>query len=130
MAPEKITLVIPANNVHARTVRMTAATIASEANMTFAEVEDVRIAAEEAFVYAVATHAGVGEVAVAFSVDRGELVMEFSLGRASVLEEEGDPARAYAAFILEGVSDECEITDGEEPLLRVVKRAEEANADG
>lgn len=127
MASDKIALSVPADVVHARTVRMTAATIASAAGMTFAEVEDVRIAAEEAFLYAVATKDGSGEVPIAFSRDGVRLEMTFGLGVHTVPEEADDPARAYAAFILEGVSDECELVEGDPAVLRIVKRAVEAH---
>ena len=49
---DRITLTVPSRSEYARTVRMTAAALASRMGMSFDDVEDVRMAAEEAFVYA------------------------------------------------------------------------------
>lgn len=123
---EKISLTVPAHFKHAKVVRLTAAAIANSIPLNVIEVEDVRIAAEEGFVYAAETHGGSGDVDIAFTIDaeNKELTMEFSLGSGLVKEDADEPAAAYAAFILGAVCDEYEITDGDAPTLRLVKHAE------
>lgn len=126
MSAEKITLVVPAHVEHGRVVRLTAAAIANAVGLSVIDVEDVRIAAEEGFVYASETLDGKGEVTIVFLLGTLELGMEFSLGDTLVEEDVDEPSNAYAAFILGTVCDEYEITDGEAPKLRLLKRAEGA----
>lgn len=119
---ETTVLEIPALPRYARVVRMTAANLASIAGMNVDEVDDVRMAAEEAFVYACAT--GVtGSMRVEFALFEGGLAMEFELGGASVTEDEREPALVYSAFILEAMCDECVIGDAPNGRMRLVKRA-------
>ena len=47
---DRVLLSVPARGEYARTVRLAAASLATRAGMTFEGVEDVRMAAEEAFV--------------------------------------------------------------------------------
>ena len=124
MSSENITLVVPAHVVHGRVVRLTAAAIANSVGLNVLEVEDVRIAAEEGFVYACETLKNTGDVRIEFTLGTQELGMAFSLGEEIVVEDADEPANAYAAFILGTVCDDYEITDGTNPTLRLRKRAE------
>ena len=83
MAQDRITLTVPARGEYARTVRMTAAALVSRMGMTYDEVDDVRMAAEEAFVYAVDTLPEDAEVTFTFTLDEDALEIERAARRAS-----------------------------------------------
>lgn len=122
MSEKTVRLEVPAEAEYARAVRMTAASVAVVCGMSVDDVEDVRMAAEEAFVYACATQPTT--CAITFTPSRGLLEMDFSLG-------EGDPAEAgedleLARLLLSAISDECEL--GEGGRVHVAKRAGVANA--
>ena len=55
---ELTALEVPAQSDYARVVRMTAANLATLAGFGIEEVDDVRMAAEEAFIYSLATNPG------------------------------------------------------------------------
>lgn len=123
---ETTVLQVPALPRYARLVRMTAANMAQIAGMNIEDVDDVRMAAEEAFVYACAT--GVqGALRVSFALTCDALRMDFELGAAAVAEDEEEPSLVYGAFILEAMCDECTIVDGPVNVLRLVKRVGEGD---
>lgn len=123
---ETTVLEVPATARYARVVRMTAANLAAIAEMNVDDVDDVRMAAEEAFVYAVAT--GVGDtLRVEFSLLPEGLAMDFALGDQPVSEDQSEPALVYSAFILEAVCDECAIVDAPVPRMHLFKKASGAD---
>jgi serine/threonine-protein kinase RsbW len=131
MSSDRITLTVPARSEFAKTVRMTAAALAGRTNMSYDDVEDVRMAAEEAFVYAVDTLPDDGEVRFEFTVEGDSIALDVPLGneRAGV-DEESERAASYATFILESVCDEYELVTGEDGAhLRLVKRAGSVDAE-
>lgn len=67
MSTERITLTVPARAEFAKTVRMTASALVGRTGMTYDEVDDVRMAAEEAFVYACDHNPESGTVMLEFS---------------------------------------------------------------
>ncbi len=118
---DTVTLEVPALARYARVVRMTAANLASIAGLNVDEVDDVRMAAEEAFVYACAT--GVeGTLHIEFGLSQTGLSMEFELGETPVTEDDREPALVYSAFILEAMCDECVIGDGPGSRMRLFKK--------
>lgn len=120
MAESIVKLNVPAEGQFARSVRMLAANLAVVAGLSIDDVEDVRMAAEEGFVYASATTDG--SVDMAFGVSDGQVEMEFALGdREPVAEQYAPGSFSYAELILAAVSDEYAI-DEAESTLRVVKR--------
>ena len=124
---ETTCLSVPADPRYARVVRLTAANLASIAGLTVEDVDDVRMAAEEAFVYACAT--GVREcLEVDFTVGEGQIEMVFSLGEAPVSEDEAEPSLAYAALLLDALCDTCEITDAPQAVMRLTKTKGVADA--
>lgn len=126
MAQDRIRLVVPARGEYARTVRMTAAAIVSRMGMSYDEVDDVRMAAEEAFVYAVDTVPEGFDVTFDFLVDDDELAINVSLGVDTDVDEAEVEARtSYATFILDSVCDTYELGSDESGcrLMRLVKRA-------
>jgi serine/threonine-protein kinase RsbW len=123
---DRITLTVPARGEYARTVRMTATALASRIGMTYDDVEDVRMAAEEAFVYAVDTMPD--DAPVTFDFLLGEDVIEIEVGLGAVTDvsdEEVERRTTYATFILQSVCDLYEMSSSAEgtPRLRLVKRA-------
>ena len=121
MAQETIRLCVPAQADYARSVRMLAANLAVVCGMSVDDVEDVRMAAEEGFVYSCAT--GVDECEVEFSASGDGIEMAFALGEETPAED--DAAGAYARLILAAVCDEFEVVG---PHLTLRKVAGDADA--
>ncbi len=126
MAKDRITLTVPARGEHARTVRMTAASIVSRMGMSFDDVDDVRMAAEEAFVYAADTVTEGSDLTFTFEIGDDSIEIVVGLGHeANLSDEEVERRASYATFILESVCDSFELTSNEAgaPSLRLLKRA-------
>jgi len=130
MAQDHITLTVPARGEYAKAVRMTAAALVSRMGMTYDEVDDVRIAAEEAFVYAADTVPEGDEVTIEFLIDDDAIEMIARLGEQNRFDDEdGERRAAYATFILQSVCDRFEMSsDDRGPCLKVLK-SKGANAD-
>jgi len=124
MPADRVVLSIPAKGEYARTVRMTAAELAARLGMSFDDVDDVRIAAEEAFVYAAERSKHEGSVSFAFDLLPGAL--QVTVGPVpSACEPDGeeDPRSQYATFILESVCDEFAIEESaDECTIRLTKQ--------
>jgi serine/threonine-protein kinase RsbW len=120
---ERVTLIVPSRGEFARTVRMTASELASRMGMSYDDVEDVRLAAEEAFVYAADTVAEDADVAIEFRVGEEEFELDVALGSESRFSDEEVERRAsYATFILQSICDRFELSSDETGAhLRVVK---------
>jgi serine/threonine-protein kinase RsbW len=131
MAHDLITLTVPARSEYARTVRMTAAALVARTQMSYDDVEDVRMAAEEAFVYAVDTLPEGSDVRFDFLVTDDSIEIGVPLGKEETSsDEESERAASYAVFILESICDEYEFTSDESGAhLRLVKRAGSGDAD-
>jgi serine/threonine-protein kinase RsbW len=123
MATDRITLCVPAKGEYAKTVRMTAAALVSRMGMNYDEVDDVRMAAEEAFVYAVDTLPEGAEVRFDFDVADDQITIAVALGsEVPSSDEEAERRAAYATFILESVCDSYEFaTDESGAHLRLTK---------
>ena len=105
-----ITLSLAADPSLARLVRMTAANVAALSSMSVDRVEDVRMAAEEAFIYACSVEEG-ATVDISFAVDAQHVAMDFLLSAEPVAEPEADNPAAYAGLILTAVCDVYEKSD-------------------
>jgi serine/threonine-protein kinase RsbW len=125
MAKDQITLIVPAKSEYAKTVRMTAASLASRIGMTFDDVEDVRMAADEAFVYASDTLTPGSEVRFVFHLGEDDIEIDVGLGVENPrTDEDTDRSVAYATFIMESVCDTYEFASDENGAhLRLFKRA-------
>ena len=73
MGKDRVTLTVPARGEYARTVRMTAAELAARIGMSYDEVDDVRMAAEEAFVYAVDHADDTSEIELRFDLTEEDI---------------------------------------------------------
>lgn len=113
-----VTLSVPAEAVYARTVRMTAANLAVVLDLDVDTVEDLRIAAEEGFVFACAT--GPEAVDVLFELGEDEVGMSFTLGDAD--PEEADAELDLVELLLAAVCDDFCITDGVDGEVLVVRK--------
>ena len=89
----------------ARIVRMTAANVATLSNMSVERVEDIRMAAEEAFIYACASTPG-EPLSIGFDADDDCVSMTFELACDDFVEPvDGDMTAAYVDLILGSVCD-------------------------
>lgn len=116
-ASAPVTLTVLAEPCFARLVRMTAANVAMLSNMSVEKIEDVRMAAEEAFVYACATEPE-ELIDIVFTVDDQHLAMSFDLG--DIPFEKGsadDPTAVYTDLILASVCDTYEKREHPAALL-------------
>ncbi len=120
---DTVTLSVPSRGEFARTVRMTASELASRMGMSYDDVEDVRLAAEEAFVYAAETILEDDHVTMEFIVADEEFQLVVALGSESRLSDEDAERRAsYATFILQSICDRFELSsDDSGAHLRVTK---------
>lgn len=119
----RVILTVPVMGEFARTVRITATEIAARAEMTLDDIEDVRLAVEEAFVFATG-RAATAELSFVFDVAPGVLALEAGPLLRTAPDADPDTGERYARFILESVCDEFAMIDeGETCTLRIVKRA-------
>lgn len=132
MDNDRITLSVPAKGEYAKTVRLTAAALAGRMEMSYDDVDDVRIAAEEAFVYASDTVAEGGEVKLQFSLEGDVMRIDVPLGSGSrTTTEDAERRASYATFILQSVCDRFELSSDEQGTwLRLEKRPSMVDVDG
>ncbi len=123
---ESVRLTVPARAEYAKIARMTAATLVANMDWSYDEVDDVRMAVEEAFIYAVGTEPTSGEIIFDFLVEESMLEVDVTLGpEADRRVEEIEQHMMYASFILESVCDSHDLVstaDGRR-VLRLYKRS-------
>jgi serine/threonine-protein kinase RsbW len=121
---DRVALSVPARGEFARMLRLASAELAVRAGMNIDDVDDVRLAVEEAFVYACG-RVGVGELTFSFTLAQGSI--ELLLGPLPGVADDEESAEAgdrYARFILESVCDEYELIERDgSSFVRLVKRA-------
>lgn len=124
MSKDQVTLTVPARGEYARTVRMTAAELATRMEMTFDEVEDVRMAVEEAFVYACESVEESAVVTFVFTLQDGELSAEVGpLTACGSDDADHRFAESYAELILKSLCDDFSIEhEGSTCTLRLTRR--------
>lgn len=128
MTGDRVGLSVPAKGEYAKVVRMTAAAIASRMGMSYDDVEDVRMAVEEAFIYAVDGVADDGEVPVTFTTDGDTLHITVGVGKdSSESDEENERRASLAEFILDSVCDHYEF-DSEADGARWLRMAKTVKA--
>jgi serine/threonine-protein kinase RsbW len=123
MLSDRITLTVPARSEFAKTVRMTAAELASRLGMSYDEIDDVRLAAEEAFVYVCDCAGTASSITFTFTLDDGALGID--VGPVDTVETSARdlPSGSYAEFILQSICDEFSIEHEQgRCTLRLVRR--------
>lgn len=131
MTKDRVSLTVPAKGEYAKTVRMTASALVSRMGMTYDEVDDVRMAADEAFVYAVDGLGSCGEVTFEFTIADGTFGMDVCLGRGGQCSDDDEERRAgLATFILDSVCDRYEFVSDESGsrMLRILKHTGQTHA--
>ena len=134
MDQDSVILSVPATAAYARSVRMLAASLAVSDEFSVDDVEDVRMAAEEGFVYACGTKPASGSCEISFGIAPGEVTMDFVLGDGVDAPEEGDEtAEGDGGFdlvelLLSAICDDYSLIDYEDEegpftTLHLVKRA-------
>ena len=101
-----ITLSVAGDPRLARLVRMTAANVGALCSMSVDRIEDIRMAAEEAFIFG-CTAVDSDDISIKFDVD--ESGMTFPFGDQATVDED-DQAAVYAELILASVCDSYEKT--------------------
>ncbi|MBS3957746.1 MAG: ATP-binding protein [Clostridiales bacterium] len=124
MSTDRITLAVPSRAEYARTVRMTASALVGRADATYDDLDDVRIAAEEVFVYACDHIGTASEVVLVFELGEASVDIQVRLqGSDRVTDEDAERRAAYATFLLQSVTDHYELSsDLDGAYLRVSKR--------
>lgn len=102
-----VKLTVTADPHLARLVRMTAANVATLSSMSVDRVEDIRMAAEEAFVLACAVAPG-SDVPISFTFDADAVSMLFDLEGSSFDAASDAESAVYADLILGAVCDSYE----------------------
>lgn len=109
---DTVTLTVPPKGEYAKAVRLVSASLATRAGMSFEQVEDVRMAAEEAFVLVSDRAAPGAAVSVVFEARDEDLSIEASCtAGAGTAEGEALERAEYAHFILDAVCDELDMGD-------------------
>jgi len=120
---DHITLVVPARSEFARTARLTAAALVSRLDIPYEDLDDVKTATEEAFIYACESGPDSGEITMHFYLAEETLRIEVPISTdANASSEDAERRSSLANFILEGVCDTYELSsDDSGAWLRVSK---------
>lgn len=131
MSSNCVKLTVPARSEYAKTVRMTAAELASRIGMSYDDVDDVRMAAEEAFVFACSHVAAGDDITFVFDIADDDLAIVVGPlpGRGGV-DTADESADRYAAFILESVCDEFEVQEGDGTCTLALLKRSGATVEG
>ena len=105
MSQEIVSISLPAKVDYARSVRMMAASLSVVCGMNVDEVEDIRMAAEEGFVYACSTTADACDVE--FCVESGTMQIKFKAEGQLVPEDE--MSLQLSKLLLDAVCDSVDI---------------------
>lgn len=133
MAEEVTSFIIPADPKYAQSLRLLAGGLAHTADLSFDEVEDAKMIAAEAFVYALSTEQD--SVVINFTIDEGTFQMTFSLGKArkdasketfSVAGQDFTTPE-FARVVMDSLTDSFSV-DANNNALTLVKRAKDASA--
>ena len=116
MTEEKsVRLSVPAEPEFARVVRMTAANLAVLCDMNVDDVEDLRMAAEEGFVYSCAPRPATCDVSFAIAADG--VAVSSSRGDKEPEQSQDGEDLSLVELLLDAVCDSCEVTDAGELVL-------------
>ncbi|MBF0946910.1 MAG: ATP-binding protein [Atopobium sp.] len=111
MAQKIVELSAPADPTFARSVRMMAANLAVLCKMNVDELEDVKMAAEEGFVFACGTQKD--SVDITFTLEDNTMAIDFDLGDEDPVESEVDNSQPLelVELLLSAICDEFALCD-------------------
>lgn len=109
MPTTQVNVTVPALPEFARSVRMMAANLAVVCHMSVDDVEDVRMAAEEGFVYTCATRPQTCDIT--FTLETHCMSMDFCLGTCDFREDTSQQDFELVNLMLNAVCDACYETD-------------------
>lgn len=111
MAQKIVELSAPADPTFARSVRMMAANLAVLCKMNVEELEDVKMAAEEGFVFACGTQNDF--VDITFTLEDDSMQIDFVLGDEDPVESESDNAQPLelVELLLSAICDDFSLSD-------------------
>lgn len=118
---QRIALSVPPEASFARTVRMMAANLAVCCEAAVDEVEDLRIAAEEGFIYSCSTKPKSCDID--FVLSKGSIAIDFSLGPDDPAVRAGEEEQALdlVELLLEAVCDDFNVSE-DGSVLHLVKQ--------
>ena len=123
MQDSVVRLCVPAEARYARSVRMMASSLAVVSGMGIDDVEDVRMVAEEGFVYSCATKPAACDMT--FALGDGSVSIDFSLGDVHDEQIEAAGVDLSLVELLSAICDDFTVTD--DNTLHVVKRMMESD---
>ncbi len=129
---EQVQLIVPARGEYARIVRVMAAALGSRLDMSVDDIEDLRMAVEEAFVHAIDGADEQADVTFTFGISERSLDLSVCVGAASgPVDEDTERRASLSAFILDAVCDYHEFVSDEDGTrwLRISKYAKAGDAD-
>jgi serine/threonine-protein kinase RsbW len=132
MTRDRVTLTIPAKGEYAKTVRMAASALGARMGMSYDDVEDLKMAVDEAFIYAVDTLSPEAEVMMFFDVNEHALEVSVHVGRSEeCADEDGEAREEFATFILDSVCETHDFVSHEDGsrTLRIVCRCGSVDVD-
>ena len=123
MPEDRVRLTVPARSEYAIVVRMVATSFVAHMDLGFDKVDEIRLAAEEAFVYGVEVLRGEGEVSFQLGVTAGGLEMEATLrGGLPDAGGETDSVAEMAGIILQAICERCDLNAGSGDERRISLR--------
>lgn len=117
---DRVTISVPAAGVYVATLRLTTASLAARCDLTVDDIEDLRLAVDEACALLLPHSATHGTLAADFELAQGELTV-----RVSIASEAGaDIDRAgFAWTVLGALATSVEVTHaGDRLVISVTKR--------
>lgn len=122
MMPDTVTLTIPADTAYVAMARSVAAAMAARADLPLDQLEDARLAVDEALTQAIGDAAPGSEVACSFAVHSTGLVVEVSAASAS-----GQPPSTgtFSWIVMKALVDEvsADVQDGRLTLRLSLSRS-------
>jgi serine/threonine-protein kinase RsbW len=122
MSADTVVLTVPARDEYARTVRMTAGALLSRTGASVDLLDDVRMAVEEAFIYACRIGGLDERIAFEFVLSPDSLSVTVGPLAQPGADAGDDAVENYSRFILDAVCDEFGACDLEgDPYIRLLK---------
>lgn len=120
-APDRIRLVLPAEPSYGRIARVAASSLALRLGLTFIEIEDLRIAVDEALILLLRPEGGPGEITLEFTVEPHVLVVDAAVdGPGGTATVDPGALRRFEEIVQDTVNEHA--VDVSTPSVHLVKR--------